>query len=164
MAYLVNAIPVVGLSLALALRWWCSDSIVLWGRRCVAISCGKLALALSTALQIMGPMLDQRVLDWTPQFGFEDWFGVQGPGYWLFPRLDHVLQVASCRLVDKSVGVHEGAEQIPAKVDGVRCAYVLHDTVEQVESWQLLGGCCLSQRSVRTSPFVMTQRGGSRIT
>jgi hypothetical protein len=63
MAYLVNAIPVVGLSLALALRWG-SSSIVLWRRRCIPVFWAWLSLDLAAFLQVMGLVSEQGIVYW----------------------------------------------------------------------------------------------------
>jgi hypothetical protein len=97
----VNAIPVVGLSLALA-PWWWEASIILWRRRRAAILGMRLGLGLSAILNLLhlGLVFDNISFYRPYRLGVEDWFQIQRSRYWFHPSLQHTLHAASCGAVD----------------------------------------------------------------
>lgn len=112
-----------------------------------AVATANIRLADFLVLKNGGACFDQGVLDVSSDVGGENRARIQGSWHRLLPRPEHLIELATCLLVNQGVRIHEGLIHIPAQEESVRGSNVLDDGIDYIQSRQLLRRRCLQRQS-----------------
>lgn len=92
----------------------------------------NIRLADFLVLENGGACFNQSVLDVSSDIGGEDRSCIQGAWYRLLPRPEHLIELATCLLVNQGVRVHEGLIHVPPQEESVGGSNVLDDRIDYI--------------------------------
>jgi hypothetical protein len=78
--------------------------------------------------------LDQSILNRPCEFSGKDGSGIHGTGDRFLPRFQHLVHLPPRTSINQSIGLHESLVELSPKEQGVWCADILDDGIEDIES------------------------------
>lgn len=126
--------------------WWCR-AVGPSSRGSNSAGTKHIRLTALLVLENGGACFDQGALDVASDIWREDWARIQRARHGLLPRPEHLIELATCLLVDQGVRIHEGLIHVPSQKERVGGSNILDDGIDYIQSRQLLRRWCLQRQS-----------------